>query len=89
MTAQREGMPTWLDAYPMAEVIKNFDPQRVLFVDVGGSIGHQCAALKARYPTIPGRIILQDQAPVVANALTTDGVEIMEQDIFKPQKVKS
>jgi len=87
MTAQREGMPTWLDEYPLYHDV--LDPERVLFVDVGGGVGHQCLAIKTRYPDIPGRIILQDLSDTLKQALPTEGVEPMIHDFFQPQLVKN
>jgi len=88
MPAQREGMATWLDEFPMTQETKGMNPESVLFVDIGGGIGHQCAALKARYPTLPGRVILQDRPETLLHALPTKGVEALEHDFFKPQPIK-
>ena len=59
-----------------------------LFVDVGGGLGHRSRAFKQRYPGISGRIILQDQAAILAQATPTEGIEMMEHDIFKEQPIK-
>ncbi|PQE03140.1 O-methyl transferase B protein [Rutstroemia sp. NJR-2017a BBW] len=55
---------------------------------MGGSIGHQCANLKAKYPSLPGRVILQDLPHTIATALPTTGVENIAHDIFEPQPIK-
>jgi hypothetical protein len=60
MSQQREGMPTWLTVYLIEEETKTWAPDQPVFVDVGGGWGHQCAALKSKYPNLPGRVILQD-----------------------------
>ena len=72
----------------VAQVTANKD--KVLFVDVGGSFGIQCQGLKAKYPHLAGRIILQDMKETIG--LVKDnpiqGVELMVHDFFQPQLVK-
>ncbi|KAF7508283.1 hypothetical protein GJ744_009428 [Endocarpon pusillum] len=88
MMQQREGMPTWLTVYPVVRETKEWDPERPVFVDVGGGLGHQCAALKAKYPDLRGRVILQDLPHAIEAALSTPGVQNMVHDFFSPQPVK-
>jgi len=66
------------------------DPERVLYVNVGGGIGHQCAEFRNKYPAsqIPGRVVLQDLPATIERALPTEGVENMAHDFFQPQPVK-
>ncbi|OCK85027.1 S-adenosyl-L-methionine-dependent methyltransferase [Lepidopterella palustris CBS 459.81] len=85
---ERTGRAIWLDAYPLEEECKAQPAEDVLLVDIGGGIGDQCVALKTRFPDIPGRVILQDEAHVLANAIVKEGVEEMAQDFFQPQAVK-
>lgn len=84
------GLPTWLDIYPILEQCKSFPKERPLFVDVGGGIGHQCVALLHEYPQLnePGRIILQDLAPTIAQTIPMKNVKVMEHDFFTPQVIK-
>ena len=88
MAAQRHGLPTWLDVYPIADGTRQWDPQNAVFVDVGGGFGHQCAALQATYPHLPGQIILQDLPQATAHALPLPGVKIMTHDFFQPQPIQ-
>lgn len=88
MMQQREGMPTWLTVYPVGRETKEWDPDRPVFVDVGGGLGHQCVALKAKYPDLRGRVILQDLPHAIEAALSTPGVQNMVHDFFSPQPVK-
>ena len=90
MSKQRDGMPTWLSVYPIEEQLKGWNPHHPAFVDVGGGIGHQCVALRAEYPNLPGRVILQDSASVLAQARTRplEGIELVAQDFFQPQTIK-
>ena len=75
MTATHEGQKSWLDVYPFEKLCKESDPETPLFVDIGVSIGHQCAALKARVPHVQGRVILQDLPMAIEHAIPTEGVE--------------
>ncbi|KAL9099171.1 MAG: hypothetical protein Q9187_009536, partial [Circinaria calcarea] len=89
MSASREGQQIWLDVFPFEETLcHHLNPDTPLFVDVGGGLGHQCQALKARYPNIPGRVILQDLPQTIQQAIPTDGVEVMPYDFWTPQPIK-
>ena len=88
MAAQRQGTSTWLNVYPIADGARQWDSQNAVFVDVGGGFGHQCAALQAAYPNLPGQIILQDLPQATAHALPLPGVKIMTHDFFQPQPIE-
>ncbi|KAK6000901.1 hypothetical protein QM012_002984 [Aureobasidium pullulans] len=88
MTVQHMDMPTWLDMYPFKEAAMSTPPGKPLFVDVGGGFGHQSIALREKVLDAPGRIILQDIPATLQHAISHPGVEIMEQDFFKPQQVR-
>lgn len=88
MEAHKAGLPTWLDVVPFRQICTNKNPETPIFVDVGGSMGHQCAALKAKYPDIPGRIIYQDLPPVIEHGLRIPGVESMAYDFYQQQPIK-
>lgn len=75
MAVQRDGMPSWLSIYPISSETADWDPVRPVFVDVGGGIGHVCAELKAKYPDLPGEIILEDLPQSIDHALPTAGVK--------------
>jgi demethylsterigmatocystin 6-O-methyltransferase len=60
MAARRLKMSTWLSVFLLEQEAKDWHEGDPLFVDIGGGIGHQCAKLKAIYPNIRGRVILQD-----------------------------
>ncbi|KAI9711980.1 MAG: hypothetical protein M1820_001688 [Bogoriella megaspora] len=88
MPVQRMGMPTWLDVYPYQAHVKELPPNRPLFVDIGGGLGHQSIALRERLPEVKNKIILQDQAVVWEHAIKHPGVEIIPHDFWEPQVVK-
>lgn len=88
MAVQRLGMPTWLDVYPYEEASKLTPSGKPFFVDIGGGFGHQCIALREKLANTQSRIILQDIPATLEHAnLNHPGIEIMEQDFYKPQQV--
>lgn len=92
MQASREGQKLWLDVFPVEQDLFNTPPNTPdtpVFVDVGGGIGQQCQALKARFPDMVGRVILQDLGPPISMAVPVEGVEKMVYDFWTPQPVKS
>ena len=94
MKTQRDGKPSFMDAFNFEqELAQGSDPSTILFVDVGGGWGHQCVALKQRYPGMTGRIVLQDQPGVIAQAKESPipgfvGIETDAYDIFSPEHLK-
>ncbi|KAK2595508.1 hypothetical protein QQS21_006783 [Conoideocrella luteorostrata] len=89
MTIQRDGMPTWLDVYPFMEKAAGLGPQQPLFVDIGGGVGHQSIALRDALPKeITNKIIVQDQAPVIARSIQKAGIESVVHNFWQPQPVK-
>lgn len=85
MSVPREG--DWFDVAPFTNEVASIGPDRVLFVDVGGSIGHQSARLRAKYPNLPGRVIVQDLEETIKAAPPVEGVEFMTHNFFNPQPV--
>ena len=57
------------------EAAKGLAPERPLFVDVGGGLGHMSIGLREALPDVPNRIIVQDQAPIIESAVKHPGVE--------------
>lgn len=89
MALRRQAELSWLSVYPVREETAGLtDPERPLYVNVGGGIGHQCAQFKEKYPDIPGRVVLQDLPSTVDQALPTPGVENLAHDFFQPQPIK-
>ena len=93
MSVYSLGRPSWMDNgfYPVRNLVDttSITNDDVLLVDIGGSIGHDLAEFKSKWPDLPGRLILQDLPAVVANA---DGlhetIEVMPHDFFTPQPVQ-
>ena len=91
MTGQREGRANWLDFFPLEETLstgfKGGD-DAVMFVDIGGSKGHETAAIMERYPHLPGRYILQDLPNTIKQAVSVPGLECMAHDFFQDQPIQ-
>lgn len=88
MAGRRQDDKTWLSVFPVEEETQGWDPEIAVYVDMGGSVGHQCARFKEQFPNVPGRVVLQDLPKTVEAALPTPGVEVMAHDFFKPQPIK-
>ncbi|KAI0141209.1 S-adenosyl-L-methionine-dependent methyltransferase [Xylariaceae sp. FL1272] len=97
MVSQRDGLPMFLDVIDFKKEISKFGPeleaQTPVFVDIGGSFGHQCVALKQKYPDLVGRVILQDRDEVIEQVKAKplpgfNGIEAQAHDFFTPQPIK-
>lgn len=81
----------WLDVAPIEEAARSAlqaDPGRVIFVDVGGNAGHQCARLVERIPDLRGHVVLQDLEETIRKAPPVEGVRAEAYNFFTPQPVK-
>lgn len=65
------------------------DPDATLLVDVAGGEGHDVEAFSRAFPDAPGRLVLQDLPPVIANIRRLDGrITRQAHDIFAEQPVR-
>ncbi|KAL8927859.1 MAG: hypothetical protein Q9172_001159 [Xanthocarpia lactea] len=88
MSVPRDG--EWFDVVPFSLDPNECADDQAYFVDIGGNIGHQCLRLKAKYPSLPGRIICQDLPETIGSAPPmVAGVEMMPYDFFTPQPVQN
>ncbi|CAP73355.1 uncharacterized protein PODANS_2_7430 [Podospora anserina S mat+] len=80
----------WVDKYPVEERLGSLatKPDEAVLVDVGGGFGQQAIAFKAKFPNLPGRVIVQDIPQTLAGARPVPGIEFVEHDFFGPQTVK-
>ncbi|OKL55915.1 hypothetical protein UA08_08822 [Talaromyces atroroseus] len=62
--------------------------ERQFLVDVGGGHGHQCAQLLHKYPSLRGKLTLEDLPEAVNKASRTEGISYVAQDFFKPQIIR-
>lgn len=91
MAGQRDGLPSFLSVVDFdAEFASGARPGAPVFVDVGGSMGHQCIAVRQRYPDLAGRIVLQDLPETIERVKADplpgfDGIEAQPYNFFTPQ----
>ncbi|KAL4740255.1 S-adenosyl-L-methionine-dependent methyltransferase [Aspergillus similis] len=97
MTAYHQGRPSWMDEgfYPVSSLTEglNIKADDVLLVDVGGNVGHDLSEFRRKWPSIPGRLILQDLPEVIErakwqNQATQEAIEPMSHDFFTGSLLK-
>lgn len=88
MNTWGEGNSLIQDLYPVKDLAQGFDPETVMFVDVGGGYGQKATALKRAVPDLPGRFIVQDLPQTIENAPKTEGIEYQAHDFFTEQPIK-
>ncbi|RAL04867.1 S-adenosyl-L-methionine-dependent methyltransferase [Aspergillus ibericus CBS 121593] len=78
----------WFDVYPVEDKLR-VSPHRVRLVDVGGGLGHDVARCKARFPDMPGKLVVEDLPAVIREIQTPLGedVEAIACDMFAAQPV--
>jgi len=91
MAVQREGHTEWLDFYPFeGQIVAGFsaeDPDAVLVVDVGGNMGHEIQAIRQKFPSLPGRMVLQDLPNTIAQVTPSQQMEAMAHNFFTSQPI--
>ncbi|KAJ5691055.1 hypothetical protein N7488_011790 [Penicillium malachiteum] len=89
MSFRRRGQD-WFEFFPVADrlcVPSDDDP---LLVDIGGGQGEDLKKFKAKFPALPGKLILQDLPAVVQGAHDLPaGIEVQKHDFFHEQPVKN
>ncbi|KAL1602640.1 hypothetical protein SLS60_006057 [Paraconiothyrium brasiliense] len=88
MAHNRGGLPTWLETDPFDKEVGNTTDETVLFVDLGSTRGHQSIELRERFPTMSGRIVIQDQEHVISTVKPPHGIETMVYGFDTPQTVE-
>jgi hypothetical protein len=79
----------WFKFFPTEERFANTDPKAPLLVDLGGGLGHDVAAFHKEFPTLPGRLILQDLPSVINEIEVLDeSIDRQIHDFFQPQPIK-
>ncbi|KAJ5330376.1 OmtB [Penicillium atrosanguineum] len=86
MTVPHDG--DWTNVISIPSLAMSVTAEQAVVVDIGGNVGHQSARLRARYPDLPGRIIVQDLPETIQNAEAIEGVEFMVHNFFEPQPIK-
>ena len=92
MSRSRLLQKKWSDSgyHPVeANLIEGAKEGGVFMVDIGGGKGHDLQDLSLKYPHLPGKLILQDQAKVIKEAKSLNSnITAMEHDLFSPQPIK-
>ena len=88
MLHRRKDQATCWDVYPVEKEIKGWSPDATVLVDIGGSIGHQCAEITVKFQKVRGPEVLQALSGPIEMTLSTLGVENMVHDMSKPQPIK-
>ncbi|KAL4887226.1 S-adenosyl-L-methionine-dependent methyltransferase [Aspergillus karnatakaensis] len=94
MGVYAQGRVRWMDPgfYPVQEQLidgTTIGNEDVLLVDVGGSFGHDLSDFRRKWPSVPGRLILQDLPEVVSSVKDLHpSIDVTAHDFFKEQPVK-
>ncbi|PYH92255.1 S-adenosyl-L-methionine-dependent methyltransferase [Aspergillus ellipticus CBS 707.79] len=93
MSVYHQGRASWMDPgfYPVQRLLEGVQvgTDDVLLVDVGGGKGHDLQEFRTKGPRVPGRLILQDQPAVIAEATGLHAsIETMAHDFFGEQPIK-
>ena len=92
MASRRQGRPSWFDIYPVEQELSGpkGEEDAVTLVDIGGNQGHDLVNLKARFPNLQGRLVLQDLPHVVATADFGEvgSISAMGHNFFDPQPIR-
>lgn len=83
----------WFDFFPVDDILlkhaNSDDPDATLLVSVAGGVGHDTETFHKRFPTAPGKLVLQDLPPVIDNIKQLDATVVrMKYDFFTPQPIK-
>jgi demethylsterigmatocystin 6-O-methyltransferase len=79
---------SWLDVYDFSKHCERVSDEDVVFVDVAGGIGQQCALLKQEMPEVKGRVILQDLEMAIQHSIPIEGAEKSVIDMWEGQSVR-
>lgn len=87
MALQKSGEEvTFVSSYPVRERLSINESERVLFVDVGGGVGHQLLKFRERATSLVGKYVLEDLPGVLAQANDLpEEVVRLGHDFFQPQ----
>ncbi|KAF2167694.1 hypothetical protein M409DRAFT_53677 [Zasmidium cellare ATCC 36951] len=88
MTFLQENTVPWLHNFPLEQYmdVNKTEDRRVQFCDVAGGNGHQALNVVQKYPTLEGRVVVQDRPDMTFTQHT--GVEHVSFDLFQPNPTK-
>jgi hypothetical protein len=77
------------EIYPTEKLFQNARDDTIIFVDIGGSIGHDTTSFAKAHSSKPGKLILQDRQAVIDSIDNLDpAIDKQAYDFFTPQPVK-
>ncbi|KAK8112864.1 O-methyltransferase [Apiospora sp. TS-2023a] len=84
----RGSRPSWVEWFPVKEkLLQGYNTKTQLPVDVGGGRGHDITEFHERFPQNTGKLILQDQQPVLDTAADLPAcVEKVPIDFFEESR---
>lgn len=92
MAARRAGTQLqWFDIFPAAPYLAEHpveSPDAVLLCDVGGGQRHEVVKFHERFPSLAGRLVVQDLAHSFRGVQLPPSIETMAHDFFQTQPVK-
>lgn len=87
----RGSRPHWAEWFPVQDKLLGSNvlkPDAPVIVDVGGGRGHDIAGFRKHFPDLPGRLVLQDQQPVLDSIVALDpAIEKRALDFFSEAPV--
>ncbi|KAJ5091099.1 hypothetical protein NUU61_005969 [Penicillium alfredii] len=81
MEGQRADRAHWADWFPVQDQIlaaAEKRPNQPLLVDIGGGRGHDILGFKERFPSAPGKLILEDLPRVIEDARAAVNLDAMK-----------
>lgn len=78
----------WLDFFPVEKKLQVEAPTDVVLVDIGGGRGKDLLAFHKKFPSLQGRLVLQDLPHVLETADLPNGIEVKPHSFFDEQPVK-
>ncbi|KAJ6151631.1 hypothetical protein N7470_007228 [Penicillium chermesinum] len=79
----------WFEFYPAAERLLVSSAGDTLIVDIAGGQGEDLRMFHERFPDLPGKLVLQDLAPVIDSATALpERIESQSYDFFQEQPIK-
>lgn len=88
MPFRRRGQ-NWFEFFPVEEKLRVSSALDPLVVDIGGGQGEDLRKFQDRFPDLPGKLILQDLAPVIMDMVKLPHeIEAQAYDFFQEQPVK-
>lgn len=88
MTFLQQNTVPWLDEFPLEQYmsVESTVGDRVEFCDVAGGNGQQALNVVKKYPTMQGRVVVQDRPDM--SFTQQEGVRFVPFDLFKPNPSK-